>query len=197
MNKFLSKDIKIVKREGYYRIFKNENEIEEMKKNIYLRQKLKEINYLTLEEFIKKYVYKTEKGGIYSSDANFKNSKKVIRNLSQVSYRLLNYILYSNLFFAKIIVNKKDFDSCLPKKMSWEEILSESWNILKNELLNENIDSIEEFMNYIFSDLFLLLNSSKKLDNYEDLIEFENNLEQKIQKLIKEFKNKEIDKDVK
>ena len=197
MNKFLSKDIKIVKREGYYRIFKNENEIEEMKKNIYLRQKLKEINYLTLEEFIKKYVYKTEKGGIYSSDANFKNSKKVIRNLSQVSYRLLNYILYSNLFFAKLIVNKKDFDSCLPKKMSWEEILSESWNILKNELLNENIDSIEEFMNYIFSDLFLLLNSSKKLDNYEDLIEFENNLEQKIQKLIKEFKNKEIDKEVK
>ena len=195
-NKFLSKDIKIVKREGYYRIFKNENEIEEIKKNINLRQKLKEINYLTLENFLKKSVYKTEKGGIYSSGANFKNHKKVIRNLSQVSYRLLNYILYSNLFFAKLIINKKDFGSCLPKKMSWEETLSESW-ILKNVLVNENMDSIEEFMNYIFSDLFLSLNESKRIDNFEDLIKFENCLEQKIQKLIKEFTNKEADKELK
>ena len=195
--KLLSKNVKIVKRENYYRIFKNEQEIEEIKNNINLRAKLKEINYLTLEEFKKKYVYKAEKGGIYISDVNFKNNKKVIRNLSQIGYRLLSYILYSNLFFAKLIINKSEFEACLPKKMTWIQILSESWNILKNELLNENIDSIEEFMNYIFSDLFILLNSAQKLDTYDNLIEFENELEEKIQKLIKEFKNKETQKDSK
>jgi len=161
----LSKDIKIVKRDGYYRIFKNENEIEEIKKNKKLRENLNEINYMTLEQFKKKFAYKIEKAGIYCSDAkNFKNTKKVIRNLSQVVYRLLNYILYSNLFFAKLILNKNDFDNFLPKKnnsekMTWGELLSESWNILKNELLKENIDSIEEFMNFIFSDLFLILSN--------------------------------------
>ena len=176
-----SKDIKIVKRNEYYRIFKDEEEIKKIKNNKNLRNKLGEINYITLEEFKKNYVDKAEKGGIYcSDDKNFKNNKKVIRNLSQVVYRLLNYILYSNLFFAKLIVNKNDFDNCLPKKMNWEEILNESWNILKNELLNENNDSIEEFMNYIFSDLFHLLNGVNIIDKYEDLIELENNLKLKI-----------------
>ena len=199
----LSKDIKIVKRDGYYRIFKNENEIEEIKKKKKLRENLNEINYMTLEQFKKKFAYKIEKAGIYCSDAkNFKNTKKVIRNLSQVVYRLLNYILYSNLFFAKLILNKNDFDNYLPKKnnsekMTWGELLSESWNILKNELLKENIDSIEEFMNFIFSDLFLILSKVNKIDKYNDLIELENNLESEIQDLMKKFKNKDISKDLK
>ena len=194
----LSKNIKIVKRDGYFRIFKNEEEIKEMKNNKNLRKKLEEINYIILEQFKKYYVDKAEKGGIYCpDDKNFKNNKKVIINLSQVVYRLLNYVLYSNLFFAKLIVNKNDFDACLPKKMNWEEILTESWNVLKNELLNENIDSIEEFMNYIFSDLFHLLNSANIIDKYEDLIELENDLESKIQELIKTFKKKESQKDSK
>ena len=199
----LSNDIKIVKRDGYYRIFKNENEIEEIKKKKKLRENLNEINYMTLEQFKKEFAYKIEKAGIYCSDAkNFKNTKKVIRNLSQVVYRLLNYILYSNLFFAKLILNKNDFDNFLPKKnnsekMTWGELLSESWNILKNELLKENIDSIEEFMNFIFSDLFLILSKVNKIDKYNDLIELENNLESEIQDLMKKFKNKDISKDLK
>jgi hypothetical protein len=193
---FFSKEIKMVKRDGYYRILKDKKEEEKMKKNPNLRDKLKEINYITLDEFKKKFLDKAEKGGIYSSDIkNFKNNKKVIRNLSQVVYRLLNYILYSNLFFAKLILNKNDFDNYKPKNMEWGEILSESWNILKNELLKENIDSIEEFMNNIFSDLFLLLNSLNVINKYEDLIQIENNLEQEIRKLIKNFIENETKND--
>ena len=185
---------KIVKRNKYFRIFKNDEEIEQIRKKKSLRDQLEQINYLTLEQFKKKFVDQSETG-IYCSDAkNFKNNKKVIRQLSQVGYRLLNYILYSNLFFAKLILDKADFDKCLPDKMKWKEILSESWNILKNELLKENIDSIEEFMNYIFCDLFLLLNRGNIINKYEDLIEFEKNIETKIQELLENFKKKEIKK---
>ena len=152
---------------------------------------MSEINYLTLKELKEKYIDKDENGGIYRSDVkNFKNNKKVIRNLSQFVCRLLNYILYSNLFFAKLIINKNDFDECLPKKMTWEQILFESWNFLKNELLKENIDSIEEFMNYIFCNLFKILNNAKIINKYECLIQFEKDLESKIQNLIKKFKNR-------
>jgi hypothetical protein len=73
--------------------------------------------------------------------------------------------------------------------MSWEETLSECWNILKNELFKEDIDSIEEFMNYIFADLFVLLNNSNILDNYEDLIKLEKKLKEKVDELIYKFKN--------
>jgi len=93
---------------------------------------------MTLQEFEKKYVYEK-----FTDKNNFKNDKKVIRNLSKVSYRLLNHILYIYLFFAKLITNKNEFDKYLPKGLGWVEILNECWNILNNELLKENIDSIE------------------------------------------------------
>ena len=72
--------------------------------------------------------------------------------------------------------------------MIWTKVISECWNLLKNELLKENIDSIEDFMHYIFVDLFKLLNSQKKIDDYKELIKFENSLEEQIQKLIHKFK---------
>ena len=189
------KDIYIVKREGYYRIFKSLKEIEETKKDRESKYKLKEINYMTLDEYKKKYIRienenKNEKGILFDIDKNyFKNDKKIVRNLSQISFRILNYILYSHLFFAKLLnTNSKDFDKYLPKSMDWIETLNESWNILKNELLKENIDSIEKFISYLFSYLFPILNNSNKIDDYESLIQLEDNLEKNIQKIIKNYK---------
>ena len=43
-------------------------------------------------------------------------------------------------------------------------------------------------MSYIFSDLFPILNKEKKIDTYESLIKFEDNLELNIQKIIKKYK---------
>ena len=181
----------LVKREYYYRIFKDENEIKETKRDPIKREKMKEIYFMTLQEFEQKYVYEkfnNEKGVYITDKNNFKNDKKIIRNLSQTSYRLLNYILYTHLFFAKLITNKNEFDKYLPKGMGWVETLNECWNILKNELLKENIDSIEEFMNYIFVELFNLLNDNKKNNNeFKNFILFEDILESFIQEKIKKF----------
>ena len=188
---FFRNEPSIVKRDDYYRIFKSDEEIKKLKKNEEKKNKLKEINYMTLEDYKKKYVDNAgEKGVFMNQDKNyFKNDKKIIRNLSQISFRLLNYILYSHLFFARLLTNKKeDFNKYLPKEMNWVDTLYECWNILKNELLKENIDSIEKFMSYIFSDLFPILNKEKKIDNYKTLIEFENKLESLIREIIKNIK---------
>lgn len=72
---------------------------------------------MTLEKFIEKYINKQQetKKGIFISDKNsFKSDNKIIRNLSQVSYRLLNYILYKYLFFARLITNKRELKNYLP-----------------------------------------------------------------------------------
>ena len=71
--------------------------------------------------------------------------------------------------------------------MTWEKTLSECWNILKNELLKIKIFSIEEFLFYIFTELFPILNEQKIIDKYNDLINLEDKLESKIQELIKKF----------
>jgi len=187
---------KIVKRDNYFRIFRDQKEIDEIKKDKDKRDKLKEINYMTLEDYKKKYIYKEfekEKGIFINNDKNcindFKSDQKIIRNLSQISFRILNYILYSHLFFARLITNRKnDFDIYLPKGMTWVETLSQCWNLLKNELLKENIDSIEKFMSYIFTELFPLLNNEKKINDYNSLTAIEDNLEKEIQAMIRKFK---------
>ena len=152
------KELQIVKRENYYRIFKDEQAINKVEKS-----RLNEINYMTLEKFKEKYILKEyQKKGVYITDKNsFKNDNKIIRNLSQISYRLLNFILYSHLFFARILTGSKFFDKYLPKYMNWEDTIYECWIILKNELLKENISSIEEFMHYIFVNLSSVLNQEK------------------------------------
>ena len=177
----------------FIRIFKDDKQIEELKKykDTEKRNIIGKINYLTLEQFKEKYIYISQKKGkgIFITDINsFKNDNKIIRNLSQISYRLLNYILYSHLFFTRLITNKKEFKYYLPKGMNFTETLYECWIILKNELLKEEIYSIEKFMDYIFIDLFPLLNKKTYIDDYDILIKFEDELEFHIQKSIKKFK---------
>ena len=182
------------KQDIYYRIFKDDEEIEELKKDIFKRDKIKNINYMTLKQFKEYIIYfaesqKKEKGIFKTDKDSFKNNNKIIRNLSQISYRLLNYILYTHLFFARLITdNKNDFDIYLPKGMTWVETLNECWIILKNELVKKEIYSIEKFMNYIFIDLFPILNKKENINDYKNLIKFENELESRIQKIIIKFK---------
>ena len=144
---------------------------------------------MTLEELKKRYTDESEKGvSINKNKLYFKSEKKIVRNLSQITFRILNYILYSHLFFASLITNKnEDFEKYLPN-LSWEDTLNECWNILNNVLSKEGIDSIEKFMSYIFSDIFPMLNEEQKIDKYETLIKFEDKLELNIQKIIKKYK---------
>ena len=117
----------------------------------------------------------------------FLKDSKIIRSLSQISYRILNYILYSHLLFYKIYNETKSFDIYLPKKMSWIQVISECWRMIKYELNKLGINSIDLFMNYIFPDLFSALNKHKSINEYNELDEFEKTLDILIQDKISSF----------
>ena len=74
----------------------------------------------------------------------------------------MNYILYTYLFYANIITEKKKFKLFLPaegnKRVSLVNTLSECLILLNNELIKENIDSIEKFLNYAFVEIFPVFN---------------------------------------
>ena len=186
----------IIKNDKYVILFKDEREIELLKKDEEKRENFEKINYMTLKSFEDKYIiplYKKGKGLPSNIDKNFYlNDNKVIRNLSQISFRLLNYILYSHLFFARIFTNLESFDKYKPKEMSWGEIINQSFELLSNELSKKGIKSIEIFMNYIFKELFEKLHDKECINEYKELIEFEKDLEnliqEKIEKSIEEIK---------
>ena len=189
---FIQKEIAPVKREEYYRIFADDKEIEKEKSNNAKREKLKQINYMTLEQYKIKYIYKTYKKekGVYMSLINqFKSDEKVVRNLSQLSYRLLNFILYSHLYFAFLITEKSEFNRYKPINLDWLDTLSECWNALNNELIKEKIDSVDKFINFSFIELFPILNKEKTLEKYEELDDFEKKLEIKIREIIKKYRD--------
>ena len=188
-------EYEFVRRDNYFRIFKDENEINSLDRS--QRDNLYKINYMTLKDFEEKKMiklYENEKGLPSNIDKNYYlRDNKIIRNLSQVSYRLLNYILYSHLFFARIFTNLERFDRYKPrekdKDISWGEILNESFILLKKELEKKGIYSIDIFMNYIFKELFIKLHEKECINEYKELIEFEKDLDTLILDTIKKSSN--------
>lgn len=160
-----------IKRPNYYRILKTNEEAEyDAEKNS------EKYNSMSLEIFRDNYIlteFETEKGIQNSDEDFFLKDSKIVRSLSQISYRILNYILYSHLLFYKIYNETKSFDKYLPEKMSWIEVISECWKMIEHELNKLGINSINLFMNYIFSDLFSSLNKHKSISDYNELDEFE------------------------
>ena len=81
----------------------------------------------------------------------------------------MNYILYIYLFYANIITEKKEFKLLLPAegnlRVSLVDTLSEYCILLNNELIKENIDSIEKFLNYAFVVIFPVFNEYNSFIN--------------------------------
>ena len=175
-----------VKRDNYYRIFKTKNEIDEDEDINY--------NYIFLDEFERKYIQKNfeEEKGIEKGEKEDKEffllDTKIVRSLSQISFRILNFILYSHLFFSKILNINKNLDRSLPKNMKWIEVLSECWKMIEKELNELGISAIDIFINFIFKDLFNALNKHKIIEYYYQLDNFERELDQLINNKILDFK---------
>ena len=173
---------------NYYRIFKDDEQIKDLKRMKEYYQKFEKMNYMTLEEFKEKYIrplYNKETGLNKIDIINFKKENKIIRNLSQISYRLLNYILYCHLFFAKLFTESERFDRYLPDGISWITMIKDCFNKLKTELENKGIKHLEIFMNCVFNDLFNELHNQECINSFEELVKFEDKLEELIKEKLK------------
>ena len=174
-------------KEYIYKYLYDINNLEYLEEKYYPGSDTNEEPYFKLYNKIENH----RENGLNIIDKNYltKDNKK-IRNLSQISYRLLNYILYSHLFFAKLFTNSEQFDNYLPKGMTWFNTIKECFILLKKELENKGIKYVEIFMDFIFKDLFEKLHKQECINNYEDLIKFENELEILIQENLNKLKIK-------
>jgi len=182
---FCRKKSTMRERENYFRVFYDDLK----KKRAETNMKQKEGNFETLASFKEKYVdynlRNENKGIIKISKEFFMKEDKYIRDLSQISYRLLNFILFSNLLFASALgyIQRNDLKNYGVEGLTCIRIIENNWEKLKNELSKKQID-IEIFMNMIFNELASILSNIKLIQSYDTLREIEKTIERIIQSKI-------------
>jgi hypothetical protein len=181
----------MVIRPGHFRVFKNEqqkksqmkvfDEVDENIPNILLPNYINEV----IEPIRKKSFF----GFNSISKDYFQNKTKRIRNLSCIGYRLLNYISYCHLFFSYCLgcISEENMKKCLVINMNILQIIEDDWNLLKESLEINNINSVEIFMNMIFKKLSMLIKECKFLYTEEEREKFENDVEKLIDECIKNY----------
>ena len=137
-----------------------------------------------------------ENPGIYINDKNsFLSKGKRIRNLRDIGYRLLNFIIYNYLFFANILefISEEDLSKyCLIKDMNCYKIIENNWYLLKDALKEFSIDSIEIFMNLIYKKLSYLLTDCEYFKKSDERNIFEEKVENMIKDCINNYNNYKI-----
>ena len=181
----------MVIRPGHYRIFKDEKQkIGQMK---VFDEVDENIPNMLLENYIKEVIEPIRNKSFFGFnsviDNYFKDKEKKVRNLSQIGYRLLNFISYCHLYFSNLldVISDDKLNNYLIKNMTIIQIIETDWNILQESLKQRNVSSIEIFMNLIFKELSQMIKDCKFLTKEEEREEFENKVENLIDKCIEEY----------
>ena len=179
---------KLVEREGHVRVL-NETQ----------RPQNYEVPFILLVDLMKEVEKERKKQikGLKRVKKNFylDNDKKV-RNISIVTYRILNFIFFSCIYYnTKLGYLKpndlknfyysdagKDDESIL-------SIIKDNWNALIKELQKSGIENIQCFLNLIFPEIAkIILENNSSLQRPEERDEFENKCNNVIENAIRNYK---------
>ena len=181
----------MVMREGHYRIFKDENH--KKKELAQFKDSEKNIQCILIADYKAKIIDPILKNSIFGinkiSKIRFILTNLVIRKLSQVGFRLLNFILYSHLFFANClgIISDKDMNNYVCDGMTCIEMLEINWDLLKNALISKGVEIIQIFMNMIFYKISEKIKNCKEIKTNEKREEFEEDIEKILEESYKEY----------
>ena len=132
----------------------------------------------------------------------FKSTNKIVRNMTNITYRVLSFIFYSCIYYNEKLgyLQKKDLDNfnfsdtseennSEQNKNPIEYILIETWKILKEELLKREIQNIQCFLNMIIPKISeIIFDNDKGMINENERFEFENKFNEVIENSILNYK---------
>ena len=184
----------LVQRPGHMRIFKDENQKNDcMSRYGDCDENVPNMTYAAYwREYIQPRINKNKIGfNLVTYDWFMKRDKK-IRKLNELSYRILNYIMYSHLFFANCLeyISDKDLkEYYLVKDMKCINIIEKDWEFIKELLQKNGIQSIQIFMNLIFKRLSELIKNYEYFTESDSRDNFEEKIEQLVNKCLSEYDN--------
>ena len=183
----------MVIRDGHYRIFKDgKQKVGQMSR---WHDPDENIPNILLDDYIKKIIEPIRKNSNFGFNSIsrdfFENQNKKVRNLSNIGYRLLNFISYCHLFYGYCLgyISEENLNNNLIQNMTIIKIIQTDWMLLKESLQKENINSIQIFINMIFKKLSKKIRDCLYLTKSEDRDNFEKDVEKLIEECIKEYPN--------
>ena len=117
---------------------------------------------------------------------------KKVRNLGEISFRLLNFILYNHLYFANCLnyyPNEQFKNDLSLVEMNCLDIIQANWNLLDEALRKRNIISIQIFMNLIFDKISEEIKNCKLITEEKELNKFEDKIDKIVESCINEYPN--------
>ena len=181
----------MVIRDGHYRIFKDKaQKVSQMSRWNDPDENIPNRLYEDYSKEVYEKYGKNSSFGFNSVDRDyFEKQDKKIRKLSNIGYRLLNFISYSHLFFSYCLeyIKKDELNQFLIRTCNILKIIQIDWNFLKEDLQKKNIRSIQIFLNLIFADLSNLIKNFKITKKDSERENFETQVEKLISKNIKNY----------
>ena len=186
----------LVRRAGHMRIFKDENQhrtcmnrygdSDENVPNKTLANYKKDV--------IDKIISEGSTGLCPVSKDYFLQRNKKVRRLNELSFRIINFIVYSHLFFANCLnfITDNTLKNYLVKDMKCIEILEKNWEFIQDLLMQKGIQCIQIFMNLIFKRISELIKNCDYFTKGNIRNIFEGQIEELINKCISEYRNYSI-----
>ena len=127
----------------------------------------------------------------------FFEQEKKVRNMSNVTYRVLSFIFYSCIYYNEKLGYLKSedlhnfyFSDENEQNKSIEYILIETWKILKEELLKREIENIQCFINMIIPEISkIIFDNDKTMTNPDERFAFEELFNQVIENAILNYQD--------
>ena len=173
------------------RVFPDKQSLDRGKKNnSFICKTLEEFR----NEYVAQYIDKITKGIIKDfRNIDFERNEPV-RKLHNITYRLLNFILYSNLLGAFILkyLSNEEMRMLLVDKLhpySLFGIIKKDWVILNNSLKEIGIENVQIFINIILNEIIELMANLESVDTEEKLNLFEKSMNDYILKIISNKEN--------
>ena len=185
------------------RIFLNKNHLDNFRNNYdwpYRSYKTWHDSFksLTLDEFKSQYVDKflNEKHKGITEGFTIENfeSNSPVRKMNNITFRVLNFILYSFLLGSYILGNLTDDESkkylvenLIPRTLFG--IIKKGWEMLDSSLKNIGIENIQTFMNMIFDKTIEIMEKYNSVNTEEKFDSFENEMDKYITEIINNKNN--------
>ena len=176
------------KQPEYFRIFKD---LEQKERENYDSID-KNIQFMLIDEYKKVIIdpiLEKEKFGLNKIGKQMlQNIYQKIGKLSLVGYRLLNFILYSHLFYANCLdfISNEILDKYISDGMTIIQVLETCWNLLKDALQSKGIQ-IQIFINQIFEKLSEKIKNCKEIKTIKEREMFEEEIEILLDESYKEY----------